>query len=254
MLNTKELEDHLSAPEFLVLLNPYIEAQEALKIGLKELIARGILRIEQKPSKSRFQPAQVQLLLEPGSHLLNPVLHRLWGDLHSACRHGSLINQVLQRLQKEYGPDYGLFKHKVILPSLLQRGLLQKQTHKALGIFPQTRYQPTPDGADMKTRLEHHMDEARRLLPSLSADSAQVVPLLLSLGSAALLLPGIASQFQQINDLMKKYSDDGGYIPLLYSGGYSSKEANTLEQAFQQINMALADAGDGGSDGGGGGE
>jgi len=254
MLNAKEfIENDLSAPEFLVLIDPDVAAPEALKVGFKELIARGILRIEQMPSKSRFQPAQVRLLLEPGLHLLNPVLRSLWGDLQTACRHGSEINQVLQRLQKEYGPGYGLFKNKVILPSLLRRGLLEKRSQKALGLFPQTHYQPTPDGADMKIRLEHRMDEARRLVPSLAEDDAEAVPLLLSLGAALLLLPEIVSQFQQINHLMKKYSDDGGYIPLLYSAGDSSKEFNAIEQAFQQIDLAF-EAGDAGADGGGGGE
>jgi len=158
----------------------------------------------------------------------------------------------LQRLQREYGLGYETFKQKIVLPSLLQRGVLQKQTHKALGLFPQTRYQPTPDGADMKTRIEQHLSEARRLIPSLADGKAEAAALLLSLGPALLLLPGLEPHFQQLEAHLRLHGTDGGYAPVFVVPDSEAQES--LERAFYQLDAALADGGDGGSDGGGGGE
>ncbi len=242
----------LSAPEILVLLEPNISAQEALKAGFKELIARGLLHLETTPPKSKWESEQVHLLFKSGHHPQNPVLRSLWGDLRSASRHGSGLNQVLQRLQREYGLGYETFKQKIVLPSLLQRGVLQKQTHKALGLFPQTRYLPTPDGTALKKQLEQHMSEARRLIPSLADNKAEATALLLSLGSALLLLPGIESHFQQLRALNRTDGSEGGFAQVFVVD--ASEEQETLERAFYQLDAGFAGAGDGGSDGGGGGE
>jgi len=249
MLNAPEATE-LSAPEILVLLEPSISAQEALKAGFKELIARRHLHLETTPPKSKWESERVHLLFNSGHHPQNPVLRGLWGDLRSASRHGSGLNQVLQRLQREYGPSYEAFKQKIVLPSLLQRGVLQKQTHKALGLFPQTRYLPTPDGTALKKQLEQHLSEARRLIPSLADHKAEATALLLSLGPALLLLPGIESHFQQLRALTRTDGSEGGFFPVLVV--VASEEPETLERAFHLLNAGFA--GDGGSDGDGGGE
>jgi hypothetical protein len=246
------MEKELSAPEILVLLEPNIAAQEALKAGFKELIARRLLHLETTPPKSKWESEQVHLLFNSGNHPQNPVLRSLWGDLRSASRHGSGLNQVLQRLQREYGLGYETFKQKIVLPSLLQRGLLQKQTHKALRLFPQTRYLPTPDGTALKKQLEQHMSEARRLIPSLADGKAEASALLLSLGPALLLLPGLESHFQHLGAHLRTQGAEGGFTPIFVVP--DAEEQETLERAFHQFDAALAGAGDGGSDGGGGGE
>lgn len=79
MLNAPEATE-LSAPEILVLLEPSISAQEALKAGFKELIARRHLHLEITPPKSKWESERVHLLFNSGHHPQNPVLRGLWGD------------------------------------------------------------------------------------------------------------------------------------------------------------------------------
>ncbi len=236
----------------LVLLEPHTAARDALKAGFKELLARGLLQMHKAPAASRWQPSDFLLHFNAAEPLANPVLQNLWGDLRSASRHGAGLNQVLQRLQREYGPGYETFKQKIVLPGLLQRGLLQQQSHKLLGLFPQTRYLPTPQGTAIKRQLEQHLSEARQLIPSLADGKAEAAALLFSLGPALLLLPGLEPHFQQLEAHLRLQGADGGYAPVFVVPDSEAQES--LERAFYQLDAALADGGDGGSDGGGGGE
>lgn len=243
------LLQELSAPEILVLLERDAAASEVLKVALKELIARGLLRVD-----SAAPSGQPQSVLDPDNPPQNPVLQSLWAHLQSASRQGLEINQVLQHLQREYGPGYGGFKGKTVLPSLVERGLLLEQSGKFLGLVPYTYYRPTPDGVSLKSRLKERLLEARRLVPSLADGKAEAVALLGGLGAGLLLLPGLEAQLQQLRNLMGGNASDG-YVPFpLWEGEF---EHHDLERAFHQVSVALdglsADAGDGGGDGGGGG-
>ncbi|ADD28613.1 hypothetical protein Mrub_1856 [Meiothermus ruber DSM 1279] len=227
----------LSAPEILVLLEPEVAADEVLKVALKELIARGLLRVD-----NATPGGESHFVLDLDNQPQNPVLQSLWAHLRSASRQGLEINRVLQHLQREYGLGYGGFKAKTVLPSLVERGLLHKESGKFLGLFPYTNHRLTPDGADLKSRLKQGLLEARRLVPSLADGKAEAVALLGGLGAGLLLLPGIESQLQQLRTLMGGNSSDG-YVPIFV---VDESDHHDLERAFQQVGVAL-DAGDGGA-------
>lgn len=246
----------LSAPELLVLLNPVVEPREVLKAGLKELLVQGFLRLSKNSRKLplgiSFPFTSVQLAARPLPP--NPVLRRLLEDLRTAQRHGEQMNQVLSRLQVEYGTTYGGFKQRVVLPRLQAEGLVNPTQRQILGLFKSVHYQHTPQGQELKARLEQDMARARQIAFLLKDDPTQVVALMASLGAAALLVPELWPHWGEINSLLQRYTD-GGYPPT--TGGDSSlfdEDWKSLEGAFSEFDSSFDASDGGGGDSGGGGE
>lgn len=251
MAETKEL----SGPELLVLLNPAVEAREVLKVGLKELLARGLLRLETGSRKGLWGMAvpQTRLRLTPGPLPQNPVLQRLLEDLRSARRHGEEMNRVLERLKAEYGFLYTGFKERVVLPHLHTLGLFRPHEQRILGLFRNIRHERTPKGEAIQERLQPLMAQARRIAPLLKDNPAQVVPLMASLGAAALLVPELWPHWGEINALLQRYAD-GGYAFVTGSTDGSSplmEDWKSLETSFGELDSSFDASDGGGGDGGG---
>lgn len=241
-VNSKDL----SAPELLVLLNPSVEAREALKAGFKELLAMGLVRLEKSSRRGWLgvRMTGTNLRQGPGERPRNPVLYDLLGDLRSACRHGTEIGQVLQQLRNEYGQSFQKFKEKIVLPSLLRQGLLEEQPVRVLGLFESRRYCQTATGLGLKQLLEGQMAQARQTGRLLKDDPQQVVALVASLGSAAILVPELWPFFGEINARLRQRMDNSAQDP-------SEASLDSLEQAFAEVDSGF-DAADGGGNGGGG--
>jgi hypothetical protein len=236
----------LSAPELLVLLNPSVEAREVLKVGCKELLAMGLVRLEKSSWRGWLgvRMTGTNLRPGPGERPRNPVLYGLLGDLRSACRHGTEIGQVLQQLRSEYGQSFQKFKEKLVLPGLLRQGLLEEQPVKVLGLFESRRYRQTAAGLALKQLLEGQMAQARQAGRLLRDDPQQVVALVASLGSAAILVPELWPYFGEINARLRQRMDNNAQDP-------DEASLDSLEQAFAEVDSSF-DAADGGGDGGGG--
>jgi hypothetical protein len=248
----------LSAPELLVLLNPAVEAPEALKVGVKELMAVGLVHLGKISRRGwlGFKVSSTNLHLSPGERPKNLVLYGLLGDLRSALRHDPEVGQVLQQLRREYGSNYEQFKQKIILPGLLRLGLLESQSQEGMGWFKTTRYRHTAAGLAQKEQLEDQMAQARQIARLLRDDPPQVVALMAHLGSAAILVPELWPYFGEINALIARQDDGGGsLIPIFGAGSHdpdpSKASYDSLDQAFAGLDSSF-DASGGDSDGSGG--
>lgn len=256
MPQTKEVgSKDLSASGLLVLLNPNVEAREALKVGFKELVAMGLVHLGKNSQRSRIglQATQIHLWLEPGERPKNLILRGLLGDLRSAARHGNEFAKMLQQLQREYGHAYTKFKLKIVLPGLLRQGLLEPQQHKVMGLFNTIRYRHTAAGLAQKERLEHDMARAHQISRLLKDDPTQVAALVASLGAAIILIPELRPYFGQINELMRKQSDEAFiyYFGEVYDEKHPAEARfDDLEQAFSDVDSGFSSA-DSGGDGGG---
>ncbi|GIW34981.1 GPP34 family phosphoprotein [Meiothermus sp.] len=247
------IRQNLSATELLVLLNPSVEAKEALKVGLKELLALGLVRLEKRLRRGWLgkEVPHPFLHISSGERPNNRVLDGLLGDLRSASRHSPELGHVLKELQKEHGQNYERFKQRIILPGLLAQGLLEPQTKKVLGLFRATHYGLTASGLEYKKRLEHHMALARRTR-LFKDDPTHVAVLMVSLGPA-LLMPELELHLRQLNHRVRP---EGGGDSVVFPTWDGHDEDRPFEADFKTLDQAFGDVYSGadaseGADGGG---
>lgn len=251
------IRQNLSAAELLVLLNPSVEAMEALKVGLKELLALGLVRLEKRLGRGWLGKEVPHPFLHISSRERpkNRVLDGLLGDLRSASRHSPELGHVLKELQKEHGQNYERFKQRIILPGLLAQGLLEPQTKKVLGLFRATHYGHTAAGLAYKKQLEHHMAQARRTR-LLKDDPTHVAVLMVSLGPA-LLMPELELHFRQLNHGVRPEVGGDAVVFSAWDGRDEDRpfeaDFKTLDQAFDDV-YSGAGASEGANGDGGGGE
>src|SRR5262249_19189050 len=119
----------LSAPEALVLMSlPRFTAHKALKVGLLELLARGLLRIEQRERPGLLRTRHtVHIFIAPGA---SPPRSRVAASLLRVVRavaanDGAMADLVKESV-REYGSGFYGFVNRCVSPVLVARGLAEE--------------------------------------------------------------------------------------------------------------------------------
>ena len=237
----------LSAAELLTLLDPSAKPKEVFKAGLKELLARGLLRIEKKTSRGPLGLTKSRNLfrLQPDQALTNPVLQQLVAHLLSAMRYSEDAYSVLYRMRSVFGLEFAGFKRRIVLPHLERLGLIRAERRPLLGLFSRTHYELTASGQVLCATLRRSMAQARQeaRLGDLSRLAARVG----GLGAAVLLLPEIWPQLMAVDPLLRQ-SDEGW---VFFNSTYLADGFGNLECALATLDASVDASDGGGGDGGG---
>jgi len=227
----------LSAVATAVLRDPDLDGGTVLRLGTRELVARGVLVVRRGTSGRRGQDPP--LLLLPGPNALDPDLPRPLPVLGAALSaqvppDGRPVTDVVWKaLAARF--DLADRLRADCRALLAERGLLRAERTKWLGVVPRTRWTRTPSGDAWAGSVER-------------AAAGTVLP---ATGLLLALDPELARALHQ----------------RLASGGESSVAADGAEQDSQLDDALLGDLGtqldagvdagsgaDGGGDGGGGGD
>lgn len=261
----------LSAPESYVLLHgPRAGSVEAFKKGLLELIARGVIGF--KPYSIRVWPwfTSQEALLVSGSNDLTaiqaaPPLRRIY-DLYlhatAASPWGSPRVRDLGCSARTLEMPLKTYARRVVIPSLLERGLWRSEEHRVLGLFPRTTYVETPRGAAARAELDRLTRVAERdLADAVARDPKQALLLVSTLGAAVLLMNPLFPELARLGEQLGTLTPPGS-IELRVSEDFDldafdldTGSFSGLAGAFEAISDSF-DGGDGSDsgegDGGGG--
>lgn len=273
----------LTAPEALILLNPnQPQGREALKLALTELLARRIITLRQEQRSGFLGSVQNTDLLQAapdasqrlaGETPLQAALNLLTPGIEME------MSQVVQQAHQAFGADLSGFQKQVILPALVQRGLLETCTQKVLWVIPVTRYCHTTNGTITKERLENQMAQAQLLPEMLDSNPAEAAALVFGLGSAALLVSEVRAQSARLSQALREHpsgADGTFFFPASSTGNAEAladgktNPANfddgrfdfqfdldafdsSLDSFDSSFDSSADTGGDGGGDGGGGG-
>ena len=277
----------LSAPESAVLVNGVgVPGRESFKLALMELLSRGVLRLTEVRERARLFGTRRTKVLTDGSRPGQPrqaVLARVWSLYHAQPAkvfpdgtHGVELSDFLRAARQRDG-GVQRFTTSVVIPALVERGLLERQEKRLLLIFKETRHEPTAAGLAAQAALQRWMLVARRDLNSWTqSDPSKALAFSALAGAALLLMPDLLPDLQLLDQQLKMRqpahpgladSDgdeseiEGGDVDLTSfdSGGldlsglaFDFDALGDLDSAFDAIDSAV-DSGDGGGDGGDGG-
>ena len=255
--------DGLSAPEAFVLMSlPKFDVRQTLKLGFMGLLAQGLLRIEQEDRQGLIRTRHIPHLhvaapaTEGGGR--SPIAASLIKVVQAAQPRG-LMRDVVKQSVREYGHVLAGFALKLVLPSLIRRGLAVEVKTRWLGVWPWTRYFRTPAGDSEKIRLEGLMRDAVAIPDFLDRDPVQAAALIAALGGAIILVESLRPHYQAIAAAMRPYtgdtvlSDFGGVGDGIDFSGIGDLDFSAFDSgAFDSFDAGFSDAGGDGGDGGGG--
>lgn len=183
----------------------------------------------------------------------------------------AMIPQVVQQARKSFGTDLGKFQSEQIIPALTSRGLIEQYTKKRLGLFNTTRYRPTAAGEALRQEITGHLNQARALPSMVDHDPASAAALIVTLGSAVLLVDELKPHYGRISQALNA-GQAGGDVDVdsfdSFDSGNSSFDGfdaigDSFDfdlSAFDALDSSLDafdssfDSADSGSDGGDGGD
>jgi hypothetical protein len=185
----------LSAAESYVLLNgPSASGSEAFKLGLSEMVARGILVLETIEQRGRFSRKQVATLrggpreAMPREQPLAAIWH-LYQGLTPDGEPGVPVEKLARAAARQYQP-LGRFVRREVIPALVERGLYEARHERVLWLIPRTRYVLTPDGESAQADLRQWLDVgATRFAGWADTDPTHALAYAGMAGAALLLMP-----------------------------------------------------------------
>jgi hypothetical protein len=264
----------LSAPESFVLLNgPGASGREAFKLGVMELVARGVLVLDEPGTTATLRdgpraraPSERALAAIWDVYVATP--KQSW-----AGRSGARLKDLGRSTIKQYGSLKGFVKQEV-LPALVERGLFERREGRILWIFPTTSFELTPQGVEARTELERWLEVGRQRFRDWSSDDPrQALTYAGLLGAGMLLMPALYGDLADLRERARvgATADGGASTPVVTDddqtgdfdfgdfdlGGFdfSGIDFGGFDASFSDSGGGFGDgggsSGDGGSGGGG---
>ena len=243
----------LTPAEALALLDPQQPQNRlALKLTLKDLVARRVLRVEQRPGARPKDKPQTVLSagpapaadLAPHAHALRELVASAGGGSGEAA-----MADVAKAARTRFGPDLSGFGKNYVVPALVARGLLEARQEKMLWLFPVTRLRHTPAGETAKRELEATLEQARALPNQFATNPLQAAGTALALGSTILLVDQLQPHYAEIAEARRQQqqsasgtSSSSGYFGASSSRGADDKKDDNVPDG----NLDLGDAAGGG--------
>ena len=221
----------LTAPESYVLLHgPTASGAETFKLAVLELVARGFLKLVQVEEASSLG----------GQHRLNglvrgvrakppaePALASVW-TLYTSIpartfvdgSEGVPVDELAREAQRRYKP-LRQFVDRVVMSTLLDRGLYTYEHYRVFWFFPASRLVLSPAGASARADLEARLALGREQFGGwVDADPARALGFVGLAGGAALLLSGLHADLGRLGHRLPERTAvaDGGIAPSIGVG------------------------------------
>ena len=252
----------LSPAEALFLLKPNrTPGSRTLRVTLLSLLVKGVLRIEEEVKPGVFRDRKVAHLriVAERTPTSPPHVAELIGVVRAAQADGGKVRDVARLAQGTFGAGCGLYNRTFIVPSLIERGLLEERRV----LFVRT-WHATPAGEAERARIEADIERARQLPALLRSNPAEAAALALALGGTLLLVDDLRAHYRQLADAMRSSGYDGGA-----SDGFDGASSGTGDSsggfdfgsfdfgsfdagAFDALDAGIGSFDSGFSDGGGG--
>ena len=209
----------LSAPESYVLLHgPRADSVEAFKKGLLELAARGVLAITTYDLSRFFWFPRRETAIRSGPNDFTTVnvgpplrrIHDVYRHAEAHARWGGAHIQDLGRSARMIEMPLMAYSRQVVIPSLVERGLLQPGEHRVLGLFPRATYVETPSGLVARAELERLMRMAERdLADAVTKGPKQALALVGTLGAAVFLMDPLFPELARLGQMLSEDIGEG---------------------------------------------
>lgn len=270
----------LSPAEARVLLDPdRLPGREAVRTALMHLAALGHLRAESTTRRSWGVTSATIRLHGTGRGVGGLPAHlRVLLDALALPADGSAgpaPTEVVHRLQKAFGYDYGRYVDPQLRSPLVERGLLRAEETRVAGLFRRVRHHPTAEGERLRTELQGGVRAAAALPALLERDPASTASAAVALGGALLLADELRPHFAALGEAVRAHQP--AMAEALLSPLALAEEDERRERWMETLTLLAEidwggvldaldgvadafDAGDGGGadggggDGGGGGE
>ncbi len=264
----------LHAPALYLLLNgPSANSKEVFKLGLRELVGRGLLRPATLQQGSGKKTTRTGVLLGgvaptgDQERSLRSILDA-WSAAspRTAVEGGSgvTVANLAGTLRSRHDGKLSKWVEDEVLAVLVERGLYTREEYKRLWIIPATRYEPTREGKAARALLEESVARTTSEFPGwASNEPARAATFLALAGPAVLLMPELQPAISRF-----RRSLDGDAVPLAmdtdgiedrddreFDGDVLDSFKSDLESVSNDIdyNSIESDSGsDSDSDGGGG--
>ena len=172
---------------------------------------------------------------------------------------GGRMRDVVRRAEREFGTGCAGYNRSFIIPSLIERGLIEERRI----LFLRT-CRATPAGQAERWRIEADIDKARQLPKLLKSNPAEAAALALALGGTLLLVDDLRKHSGQLAAAMRSANADvgaaGTFDGLSASGDFSGSfdlgcfdpgSFDALDACIGAFDSGFSDAGGGGDSGGG---
>lgn len=246
------------------LLAPDAPAHELMRMALLHLSALGSIAAATEPRR-RFGGGGIRFRRGDGRGPvpaeLAPVLDALFppdGPAASLSR-----TDLAHRLQVRFGYDYGKYRSKIVRPALVERGWMEEEAYRALGVIPRRRYRRTAQGERVRVEIEARLRPAADAAARVESDPRGALAVVAALGPLALMAEPLRPH---LATLVQAAHADGAALPaeLLTAAEEDERRTTWLDALGMLADVdwggmldaidGFGDAGaDGGGDGGGGG-
>src|SRR5258708_7663112 len=127
-----------------ILLDPYeTPGRSAMKSALFQLIAQGVLRLEQTQQKASIARVKTSTWVRPGTTpppTAPAYVASIVNAVRAAQADGGTLGAVLKEIEKKFGVVFSGLKSDHILPALEARGLLKYSRKAFLLILKKAAY------------------------------------------------------------------------------------------------------------------
>ena len=202
-------EPALTPAEAMLLLDLRRAAAAGLfKVTAMALLLRRVLRAETETRRGWFRARTITRLhlgQVPGLPLHEAAVVRLVRPAGDAQPGNPTVEQVVAAARRQYGPDLGSFRKKLVLPALTERGLVEVQ---AGGLFGLKRPVLTPAGTTEWMRLQALLDRGRMVPHWLDSDPRQAALAAAALGPLVLLVDELKPHLKRLAAAMPRQAGD----------------------------------------------
>ncbi len=178
-------------PSAIVLLKPnHRDGRDAMRAALGTLGMQQLIR-RAPPSNARwFRETRFEIVAPSGERrvALSPAGSAVYEALsRKSSSSGFTAAEILMVMQKEFGIGYQKFMDELLVPQLVDKGLLERKTARRLWFFSYNRLELTTAGHALQVQLQALKLEVDRIPHLIRSDPQSAVLACVRLGPALLL-------------------------------------------------------------------
>lgn len=180
----------LTPAEALFLIDPdNSSGRQMMRYTLLDLAIRGVLDMTASYEVGRGENF-AQAELRPHERLFAKYFSRFDDYVD--------IDRLTRAALSELNSRYDTFKGNYVLQSLIEKGYMEKESHRVMGLIPVTRYVPTDKGIRARNQVKRLLKQADSQIDrSLKIDPEQAKEYLTEGGPALLLLDEFPADYFQ---------------------------------------------------------
>ncbi|HEX8362864.1 MAG TPA: hypothetical protein VF613_22260, partial [Longimicrobium sp.] len=240
-----------------------VSARRVVRTSVLHLGAAGHLRAQAPEKRSWFGGgAGARIVRGPAparvAEHLAPVLEALFppGKPPAALA----PTEVMHRLQRAFGYDYGRYLARHIRPRLVSRGLLEVESYPWLGIFNRRRYRCTPAGARLSERIVADLQAAEEIPQLLQRAPRRAAAAAAALGGLVLIADDLRPHLGVLAEAARQHpplplgdeeEDDRWGVRLEAADILTGLDWGVLLDSIDGVGDAFDGGDGGGADGGG---